>query len=436
MALISALISFLVYFALPPSVPELARRTLGIFTLSIILWVSEAVPLYAVSMLAVCLEIIFLYPISAKNFFAPFGSDIIILFMGGFVLSKAISKHRAGEMLASRLIAPFAHSPTRLIFAVLFVTAISSMWMSNSATAAMMFAILSPALKEMPHHFSLRSALIVAVAFGANIGGIGTPVGSPPNAICLAALRSAGHSVSFLQWMLAAVPLMLILLVIAGIIICRYFKPAPDGNLHLYFKTAQPLGKEGWMVFLIMGSAVVLWLSAGLHGMNEGAVALLAATALAVLGLVDRSDIISIDWDILILMWGGLTFSYAMTATGLTDWVAALPFSHGSRFSMDALFILGSIGLSTLMSNTAAANILIPLAVTLSKAEPVSGAILAAMGTSLDIALPISTPPNAIAFSHGGITVKQMLTVSLWVTPFSILLLFVWSRYVLPAIFG
>ena len=437
----SAFLAVALYFVLPASMPELGKRTVCIFAAAVMLWVSEALPLYATSLCVVALEILFLAEkgglareggISFKQFLDPFASDIIILFMGGFMLSKAMTKHGVDSAIASRLLYPMARGPLTLVYGVLLVTAALSMWMSNTATAAMMLAITAPLLKKIPESDRFRGAIALAVPFGANIGGIGTPIGTPPNAICMAILRGAGYKIGFLDWVAFAVPLMLIILAAAGLVIYLLHRPQTGFSQAAFKIESRPLTANGKTVLAVLGLTIALWLTTDWHGLNEGAVALLAFTLLAVLENLDFKDIRSIEWDILILMWGGLSLSSAMTLSGLTGWFSGLPLSGLSPRAMDAFFIVFSIGLSTFMSNTASANIVTPLALAAAKASPVSAAILAAIGSSLDIALPVSTPPNALAYATGAVTAKQMLRASIIITAVSIPLLLIWSRYVLP----
>jgi solute carrier family 13 (sodium-dependent dicarboxylate transporter), member 2/3/5 len=432
------------YGMMPADVPELARRTVGIFAAAAVLWSTEAIPLYATSFCVVGVEILLLAEqgglarqggLSSDLFLSPFASGIIILFMGGFLLSKAMTKHQLDAVIARKLLHPFARSPLGLIYGILGVTAFFSMWMSNTATAAMMMAVVMPMLRQMPPQARMGTAMVLAVPFGANIGGLGTPIGTPPNAICLANMRAQGWDVGFVQWMAAAVPLVVLLLGIAGILLWGMFRPEPDIVLTQEEDRAKPISPQGWMVLGILGLSIGLWLTQPWHGIRESVVALIAAALLTACGMLDRTDVDSIDWNILILMWGGLALSNAMEITQLTAWIGNLPFVSLTGWGLPIAFVLLAMGLSTFMSNTAAANLIIPIAMVVSGTEPLHLAVLTAFACSFAMALPISTPPNAIAFASGRIASRHMLLAGGALSLLGVILLLAGYQVILPLVF-
>lgn len=440
----SFVLALLAYAIAPDSIPELGRRTIAIFVVAAVLWSTEAIPLYATSLCVVGLEVLLLAEkgglagqggLAYHDFLKPFSSGVIILFMGGLMLSKAMSKTRVDEIIAHRFLVPFAKSPLRLIFGVMIITAFLSMWISNTATAAMMLAIISPVLRPIPQGERFRLALILAVPFGANIGGIGTPVGSPPNAIALAALRGAGLEISFLNWMATAVPLMVILIGLTGGFLYRSYRPSGKLNFTGSNESIPTLDRSGMRVLGVLCLSVFLWTTSGWHGINEGVIALLAAAFLTAFRILDGKDVNSIHWNILILMWGGLSLSEAVTGTGLSAWLGGLSMAQFSGFWVHAAFVLLAAGLSTFMSNTAAASLIIPLALLLPSVNPVYVVLLVAFACSFAMALPISTPPNAIAFSSGGITAGQMVKTGGIISAVGVALLLLGCEIVLPIIF-
>jgi len=241
-----------VYWATRFGVPELGARALAILVLAAGLWATEALPLFATAFVVIGLEILLLAgdggwaghltallrwlglsvrdgaaaPIGAGAFLAPLAHDVVILFLGGFLLSAAISKHGVDRVLMQRVLPHLGASPRALLFGVLGLTAFFSMWMSNTATAAIMVGVLGPQLADRDAGDPSARALLLAVAFGANIGGIGTPIGTPPNAIAYGALNAAGYPVTFLTWMLVAVPLVILLLIATGALLLRRYPPA------------------------------------------------------------------------------------------------------------------------------------------------------------------------------------------------------------------
>ncbi|MCP3904547.1 MAG: DASS family sodium-coupled anion symporter [Planctomycetes bacterium] len=440
---------------------ELAARALAIFVVVAIFWATETLPLFATAFLAVGMEIIFLASdgglaeqitgalrgvgLSAETgrsidytvFFGPFAKDIIFLFMGGFLLSAALTKHGIDVALASRLLQPFRRSPGMLLFATIGITAFFSMWMSNTATTAMVLAITGPLLLALPESGRFHRGLILGVAFGANIGGIGTPIGTPPNAIAFGALNAAGYEITFLSWMLVAVPLAFILMLVAGTILYRAFPPAPDLEIPA-IENDEPITGRGWMTVLILLATVALWLTSGWHGIRPGAVALLAATALTSLGLLDRHDVDSIDWNLLILMWGGLSLSVAMRETGLSDLIATVEIGGAAAQGWVLALIVTAVAvtMSTFMSNTATAALLMPMALALSIEPREQYAMLAALACSFAMSMPVSTPPNAMAFATGNVPIGSMIRTGTIVTLIGAIIVLAGYQVMLPIVFS
>ncbi len=462
--LLSAAAAVGVYFGLPGSIDELPRRTCAIFVVAVIFWATEIIPLYATSLMIIGLQIVFLagdggmaakfstrsgktlgdLP-SSSEFILPFASGIIILFMGGFLLSAAVSKHGLDKKIAARLLKPFARRPSTLIFAIMLITAFFSMWMSNTATAVMMIAIITPLVKALPEDDQFHKAVILAVPFGANIGGIGTPIGTPPNAVAMAALQQKFPELGlgFIDWMIMAVPLALILIAVAGGLLLVMFKPNPGVKLPEVEKPVDPISWKGRMTLLILGSAIFLWVFSGILGigLSSAAVALLAAAALTALGVLEKRDVDSIDWNVLILMWGGLSLGKAMEVSGLIDVIAGMPFGELQGAWLAVIIVALSVGMSTFMSNTATANVLVPMVIAIGLSNPDTDAgvtlavqltVMTALACSFAMAFPVSTPPNAIAFATGRIPASALLSSGGLVSLICIVVLLLGYQIVLP----
>jgi solute carrier family 13 (sodium-dependent dicarboxylate transporter), member 2/3/5 len=445
------------------TIGEMAARSLAIIVIAAAFWATEVLPLFATAFVVVGLEILALATdgglaaeltallrwagvgvaldpsvpaIGAAAFLTPLADDIIILFLGAFLLAAAVRKHRVDERLARRVLRPFAGSPLRLVYGVLGVTAFFSMWMSNTAMAAMMLAIIGPAVRRLPPDTTFRMAILLAVPFGANIGGIGTPIGTPPNAIAYGVLNQAGYNVSFLTWMLVAVPLATVLLLAAGILLAVMFRPS--GKVDLGFTGEAPaLDAAGRATLAILVATVLLWILSDWHGLRPGAVALLSAAALTGLGVLDREDVDSIDWNILILMWGALSLSVAAAESGLLAQVrrvdlAGLP---GGLWMAGLVVALAAVGFSTIMSNTATAALLVPAALAVSLPGREQFAMLAALCCSFGMALPVSTPPNAIAYATGTIPLKTMIRAGGTLSIVCLILVLLGYRAILPLVF-
>lgn len=448
----TAIMATTAYVLMPGDMNELAKRMVIVFVVAAIFWATEVIPLYATSFCVIALQVLLLAnhgglagtgDISFVSFFEPFSSTIIVLFMGGFLLSRAVSKHHIDSAISARVLKPFAHNPVMLLFAVMGMTAFFSMWMSNTATTAMMIAIITPILARIPSESNFARGLILAVPLGANIGGLGTPIGTPPNAVALAALRRAGYDITFVDWMMIAVPLEIVLLAIAGAMLCFVYLPRKGPEMETAglsdesFTTPSEITLRGKLTMAVLLGAMVLWLTSGWHGIADAVVALLAAAILTAFAVLDRKDVDSIDWNILILMWGGLSLGQGMQITGLVDFVVSQPFFENlTGFPLALIIVILAVGLSTFMSNTAAANLIIPMALAISAAVGGQLAILTAMSCSLAMALPVSTPPNAIAFSTGRLPSRSLLWVGGSISIISMIALLIGYQIVIPWILG
>ncbi|MEX0886464.1 MAG: DASS family sodium-coupled anion symporter [Phycisphaeraceae bacterium] len=445
--IVAPVLALIVYFMLPEAMGELPRRAVAIFIVAAIWWATEAIPLYATSLCLIGLEVLLLArhggfapegDLRFDQFFDPFASPVIILFMGGFLLASAVTKHGLDRAIASRVLSRFTRGPLLLIYGIMGITAFFSMWMSNTATTAMMIAIVAPLIKgitdeEGGHRFA--TAIVLAVPLGANIGGIGTPIGSPPNAVALAALRSAGIELTFLQWMMVAVPLLVLLLAVAGLLL-YWLMPPGKGLVLPELRDREAMPRRGKATLGILVLTIGLWLSGGWTGIPDAVVAIIAAALLTALGMLHRSDVDSIDWNILILMWGGLSLGNAMQLTGLVNVITELPLADLQGFLLSAAVVALAVGLSTFMSNTAAANLIIPIAMAIGATQALELALLTALACSFAMALPISTPPNAIAFATGRLPAATLLRVGGLISIICIGVLLAGYQIVLPLVLG
>jgi sodium-dependent dicarboxylate transporter 2/3/5 len=410
-----------------PAWPREAAWMGGIFVLAAGLWVTEALPLYATALVVLALEIVLLanpggwpglgFSSGAspgfREILAAAADPVLLLFFGGFLLARAASKEGLDAALSSLLLRPFGSRPRWVVLGLMLGTTLFSMWMSNTATAAMMMTLTAPMLAQVPAGDPLRRQFVIAVAFAANIGGLGTPIASPPNALAVGYLQRIGAPVGFLEWMLVAVPLLVVILLLAWLLLGKMFPPATDGVcFHL---PRQPLSPRARGVLIIFAATVALWLTDHWHGLPAAAVALLPAIVLTATGLLDRRDVAGIDWDILILIAGGIALGAGMQMTGLDRIVAGwLPTEGLSLAALAAVLIAATIVLSTFMSNTAATNLLLPIGMTAAAAfggtAPQVRILLGiALAAGLSMALPVSTPPNAIAYASGEISTRDLL---------------------------
>ena len=425
------------YALLPGSVNELARRAAAVALVAGVFWATEALPTYATALCVIALEVLFLahdggladalparsaWPLapdgarvrlSVGEFFAPLGSPIIVLFLGGLLLAAAVVRHGLDRALAVRLLAPVADRPLRLMLAVAGGTAVLSMWMSNTAAAAMMLSVLTPLTpREGESRFS--AGLTLAVAMGSNLGGMTTPISTPPNAIATGALRAAGHQIRFLDWLLVSLPLAAVLVAGAAVLLYAWF-PLGEGEkidtTSLASARHEALTRPAKLTLAVLAGAVALWVTEPLHGLSPAAVALLAAAALTALGVLGREDLNRLDWNVLVLLWGGLSLGQAMQSTGLLEHVGRLPIAHLGGFSQAAVIATLTITLGTFMSNTATANLMVPVAMGLAPERAPELALVTAYACSFGVALPVSTPSNAMVFASGRVALRDMVKV-------------------------
>ncbi len=405
------LFSLLVYLLLPEEIGEMAKRLLAIFTFAVLFWAFEVIDLYATSLSVVSLLSFFILGPSGQReynvYFSSFASPVILLFFGGFVLAAAIRKHRLDEWLLFRILKFAGPRPRAILGAVLFSSGFLSFWISNTAAAAMVLALCAPLLGKLPRNDPLGKSLPLAVAFGCNIGGMGTPIGTPPNAIVLGILKEYGISVSFGEWMAMAVPLVLLLLLFIFLLLSCFF-PSRLGRIPSFLKGNAPLTREAKMTAAVGSTMVILWLFGSSYGLAESWVALAGVCALGAFGLIKIEDLHSIDWHILLLMWGGLALGTGIENSQILSNHLSF-FSGVPAFALIAGLSFLALFMSTFISNTATANLVLPFAVGVVSAEVSLAAIPVALCCSLAMSLPVSTPPNAIAYSWGTVRTKDMV---------------------------
>lgn len=411
----------------------LQYRVLLVFAFATLSWVLEPIPPYATSVAVIVLLLItgsdqgmsvFTQSmdsselLSSKEVFSTFASPIILLFLGGFFMAIAASKYELDKTLASWLMKPFGKSPSMVMLGLMLVTAVFSMFMSNTATTAMMLAIVFPIVNAIDQKDPLRKGLLLCIPLAANIGGIGTPIGTPPNAIAMKYLADISD-ITFAQWMMLGVPYVILMLGIAWVMLRVLFKTQIT-SIELSLPESIQLSPKAVLVLVTFVATVLLWITKSLHGMNAYVVAMIPIALFLILGVINTKDLKEISWDVLWLVSGGIALGLALDQSGL----AYFSMTQVSLESVHVLYVL--IGLSFLgmvmanfMSNTAAANLLLPLIVVLasriSTIDEIGGALVLVLSVtisvSLGMSLPISTPPNALAFASGKFQTKDMARV-------------------------
>lgn len=442
--------------------PREAGVMAGIFVLAAVLWVTEALPLFATSLLVVGLMALLLanpggWPglgfesgdsPSFRRVIETVADPVLLLFFGGFVMAHAAVRTGVDRVMSALLLRPFGTQPRRVLLGMMFVTMCFGMWMSNTATTAMMLAVVSPILLTLKPDEPFRKALILCIPLAANIGGMGTPIASPPNAVAVGFLASEGHHVSFLKWMLVAMPLILLLQGLGWALLCWQYPP--EVKAIALPARRDRLSRRGWFVVIVFGISVLLWMTDMLHGLPAAGVALLPIVALTTTGIFTRDDLRQIDWSVLILIAGGIALGTGMQMTGLDRVIAGwIPQSAGASALLVAL-VLATVITGTFMSNTAAANLFLPIGISAAVASgmmmgdisgseiasggglhPVHAAVSIALAASMSMALPVSTPPNAMAFATGELTTRQLATTMMAISSVAIIAIVLGGRTVM-----
>ena len=447
--LVLSTIALLVLWLLPSTafgindLSVVEQRVIAIFAFAAIMWITEAIPIWATSVLIIVIMLLsvstssiwFLTPtdtttqaagelIKYKDLMATFADPIIMLFLGGFVLAIAAKKCDLDANLARVLLKPFGTKSHFVLLGFIVITALFSMFMSNTATAAMMVTILAPILKATDDcNGSGKVGLALAIPIAANIGGIGTPVGTPPNAIALKYLNDPeglNMNIGFGEWMMVMVPFVIILLLISWFLLLKLF-PFNEKNIVIKIEGEMRKDKDAIIVYVVFAVTVLLWMLDKVTGVNANVVALIPVAVLTMTGIIKKNDLKEIPWDVLWLVAGGFALGVGMDKTGLAEHlVKAIPFETWPTM----VTIIGSgvlcLLMSTFISNTATAALLVPI---LAAVGAGIGASLDAFGgitsllvgialcASLAMALPISTPPNALAHSTGLVKQSDMAKV-------------------------
>ncbi len=430
-----------------------AQRLLAVVGLATVLWVTEAVPLAATALLAPALCVV-LGVGEAGAIFAPFGSPTTFLFIGMFIVGLAMQKHGLDRRVALTVLCwpGIARSPTATFAALAAISAALSMWMSNIAAAAVMIPIGLGALRVNPGWGAdprNRGALVLLIAFSASMGGLATPVGTPPNLIGLSLLeKMTGEKISFFEWMRQTLPLTVVLV---GFLVWRLRPVAADADpesMRAEFRRARaalgPRTAGETSVAAVFLGAVLLWVYPGLVEMLTGGkawgagwlearlpeemVGLLAGALLFFLPgdrkrgefAVTWPDAVKLDWSTIVLFGGGVALGRQIFETGLAEAGGRAIIALLGQPGLAAV-VLAAVGasvvLSTLTSNTASANVVVPMMLSVALAagvDPVPVALAACLASSFGNSLPISTGTNALAYGTGHIRLPEMMRHGIW----------------------
>ncbi|MEX0996255.1 MAG: SLC13 family permease [Flavobacteriaceae bacterium] len=382
---------------------------------SMLLWFTEAIPPFAVGIFIVGYLIFFMGregTMDVQQYVQTWSDGVIWLFLGGFFLAEGMRKTRLDIRLLIFTAPRFGDKAKYIILGLMFVTAILSMVMSNTATTAMMLATVTPLFSKIDNK-ALQKAFLLGIPTAAAIGGMGTIIGSAPNAIAVGALEAIGIKISFLQWMSVGVPVALLLTFMTWKLLLNKYKL---GELKLSTdfikdlerkkdqKKEEKLAKR--IVLVVLTLTIFLWLTSQWTGIPVAAVSGIPIVALTMMGIIDADDVRKLPWDTLMLVAGGLALGIAIQEQELALYfISKITVFDFNVYLLLVLFSLLTVTLSNFMSNTAATTILVPVAISLisiyGDVNPVLFTMVIGLSASCALLLPVSTPPNAIVYSTG-----------------------------------
>ena len=458
------------FLAAPPAgLSEAGWSAVAVIALMAVWWFSQAIPLAATALLPALL-----FPVlgigSLTEATVPYAHPLIFLFLGGFVIALTVERWNLHRRLAIAVIALAGSGPARLTGGFMLATAGLSMWVSNTATTLMMVPIAlsvisfvdtadgAPDRRIAVHRFGC--GLLIAIAYAASIGGLATLIGTPPNAFLAGYMNQTyGTEIGFGQWMLLGLPVSAAMLALAWLLLTRLLFRADDvpldrvrAGLAEERRRLGPAGRGERMTAVLFGAVALAWMFQPLIAravpIGDTGIALAGALAAFVLPvslrgrvfLMDWRDASRLPWDILLLFGGGLSLASAIESTGLASWLGT-QFAGADRLPLVAVLLLVTafvVFLTELASNTATAAVFIPVAATLSAgmgADPLMLAAPVALAASCAFMMPVATPPNAIVFGAGRLTVLQMCHAGIFLNLIGIAAICIAALYLLPLVF-
>ncbi len=425
------------------------QRIIAIFAFATLMWIMEIVPSWATSVAIIVMMLLFTSDsgivwmcneekvgalLSYKSIMATFADPVIMLFIGGFVLAIAATKTGLDSHLAKVLLKPFGRKSDNVLLGFLFITGLFSMFVSNTATAAMMLTFLTPVFKQLPPEGKGRISLALSIPIAANLGGMGTPIGTPPNTIAIKYLNDPeglNLDIGFGEWMLFMVPLVIVLLLISWRLL-RWLFPFTQKTVELKIEGNMKKDTKTYIVIVTFIVTVLLWLLDSVTGINSYTVALIPFMVFSLFGIINRRDLEEINWSVIWMVAGGFALGYALNASGLAEiMVKSIPFGEFSPILILILSGLICYMLSNFISNSATAALLMPILTIVcaamgDKLNAIGGTstilIGVAIAASSAMILPISTPPNALAYATNLVKQNDMAKIGIIVGILSMIL--------------
>ena len=413
LSMASALV--LAFLLKEPQFNDSQMYVLFLLFFSIGLWLTEAIPPFSVGLFILAFLVFALgnsyfksVPQNIAKYVNTFSSSVIWLMLGGFFLAAALTKTGLDAALFRATLRISGAAPRRILMGLMLMTMIASMLMSNTATTAMVIAAVMPLLTNLGKKSGLARALLVGVPLAASMGGMGTIIGSPPNLIAAGAIENAGRSIDFLHWMLYGAPLAVLVTAVGFLVLAKTllkenhplaldFLDKGSGEGAVASSTAKTR-----VVQVVLGVTLLLWMTSSLHHLSVSAVSAIPIVILTMTGVLDANDVRGLPWDTLLLVAGGLSLGLALQETGILNHYA----QRMAAINLHQLALLGTFAFATMffsniMSHTATSTVLIPLGMAIMPAYQNEAALVIGLASSTALFLPISTPPNAIAYSTG-----------------------------------
>jgi solute carrier family 13 (sodium-dependent dicarboxylate transporter), member 2/3/5 len=447
MFLMSALISILLVFALrDPEFTNTQDYVMFLLFFAIGLWITEAIPPFAVGIMIVGFLVFTMgqeSTMDAKRYVQTWSDGVIWLFLGGFFLAEGMKKTKLDYALLKLAAPKLGNQAQYIVLGLMMITAVISMLMSNTATTAMMIATVSPLFMNLGQESKVSKTLLLGIPAAAAIGGMGTIIGSAPNAIAVGALEGIGIKISFIEWMMVGMPVALLLTFLFWrVLISKYhikkellsldFLYATNENdkVEEEFVEEEKIRKR--IVLSVLVLTLFLWLTSQWTMIPVAAVSGIPIVGLTMLGIIDADDVRALPWDTLMLVAGGLALGLAIQEQGLADYfISNINNVEINFYLLVFVFAIITVTLSNFMSNTAATTILIPVAISLTSMiagiDPETLPIIIGLSASCALMLPVSTPPNAIAFSTGLIKQSEFRLGGFFVGLMGPILIILWT---------
>ena len=402
-----------------PSFTQAQIYVLFLLVFSVGLWLTEAVPPFSVGLLIIAFLVYTMGyekftadPVDVRIYTNTFSSSVIWLMLGGFFLASAMTKTKLDVDLIKVTLTVCGTNPKWILFGMMSITMIASMLISNTATTAMVIAALMPLLMKLGKQSPVSKALILGIPIAATTGGMGTMIGSPPNAIAAGALVSVGKPIDFVGWIIYGFPVAVALTLMAWWVLVKIFmkkvEPMSSDIIETDKSSADGSTLQRWTVIIILIVTLLLWLTTPIHNLSAAAVTAIPLVLLPLTQILKGEDIRAMGWDTLLLVAGGLSLGTALQETGLLDLYAErIAGLEMPNLVFYFLLAYATMLFSNIMSNTATSTVLIPLGMAILPNNQIEIAMIIGLSASTALFLPVSTPPNAIAYSTGLIEQKD-----------------------------